>query len=186
MKIDRGEVTRGVLTVLAIGGILALGAVAPNVVQLLKCVDGNRRKNVNRHYYIKQVVDRLEQRGLITYRKNHLGQRCVSLTNRGQKILQKYELDQLTIKQPRRWDGKYRVIIFDIKEWKRGTRNQLRHWLQHLGFVQLQQSVWVHPYDCGEVIVLLKSHFKLGKEVLFLMVESIENDRWLKQEFGLI
>ena len=77
------------------------------------------------------------------------------------------------------------MIIFDIKEGKRQTRDELRIWLNHLGFIRLQNSVWVFPYECQEVIVLLKSHFHIGKEVLYLTVESIENDTWVKKVFDI-
>ena len=77
------------------------------------------------------------------------------------------------------------MIIFDIKEWKRKTRDDLRQWLEHLGFVRLQNSVWVHPYPCREIIVLLKSNFKIGKEVLYITADEIENDGWLRREFNL-
>jgi len=77
-------------------------------------------------------------------------------------------------------------VIFDIKEWKRGVRDELRNWLLHLGFVRLQNSVWVYPYDCEDILVLLKSNFKIGKEVLYITADKIENDYWLRKEFSLL
>lgn len=111
---------------------------------------------------------------------------CAALTPKGKEELLKYQLKKSPIKKPKKWDKKYRVIIFDIKEWKRNTRNQLRKQLIDLGFIRLQNSVWVYPHDCQELIILLKSYFHLGKEVLYMTADSIENDKWLKKEFGLI
>ncbi len=120
---------------------------------------------------------KLEQRGT---------RKIVRLTARGKEELAKYMLGEIKIKKPWRWDHKWRVLIFDIKEFKRSRRNKLRHELLKLGFMRLQNSVFVHPYECEEVMVMLKSYFQLGGEVLYMTVEKIENDRWLREEFELI
>jgi hypothetical protein len=44
--------------------------------------------------------------------------------------------------------------------------------------------VWVYPYDCEDLITLLKADFKIGKDLLYVITESIENDKWLRQSFG--
>jgi len=118
--------------------------------------------------------------------KNNKGINVVRLTSAGKQKLKSYQLDNLRIVKPSRWDGKYRVIIFDIKEWKRSTRDKLRRWFAQLGLVRLQNSVWVYPYDCQEIITLLKANYHIGNEVLYMEVTHIENDRWLKKVFGLI
>jgi len=57
--------------------------------------------------------------------------------------------------------------------------------LKAIGFVQLQKSVWVFPYDCEDLIILLKADFKVGKDVLYMIVDKIENDREIKKVFNL-
>lgn len=46
-----------------------------------------------------------------------------------------------------RWDGKWRVVIFDIPEKQRNLRDDLRLELKKLGFGCWQRSVWVTPFD---------------------------------------
>ena len=181
----KNEVIKTILSVVAVGGLITLAAVAPNAVQLLKFTSLARRQLSNRRYYINRLAEKLIKRGLMRVGNNSQGQKVLRLTSRGRQELEHYKMRDKVIVKPKRWDGKYRVIIFDIKEWKKKTRNNLRYWLGHLGFVRLQNSVWVHPYECQEVVALLKSNFKIGNEVLYLTVESVENDRWLKKEFGL-
>lgn len=178
------DVAKIILGVLGSLGLVSMIVFAPNAIQHLEAF-GVGRSSYRRRYYLNKAVNRLKERGLIIFRKNAMGESCLGLTPKGFERLRKYEFEELTIKRPWRWDKKYRLIIFDIKEWKRGIRNQLRRWLMGLGFVRLQNSVWVHPYECREVIILLKSHFRIGREVLYLTVESIENDKWLKQHWGL-
>lgn len=181
----RTKVKQAILSVLVVGGILTLAAVAPNAVQLLKYVIRSPRQRAARFYYIKSVVRQMTDVGLIAFIKNRQGQTVIRLTDKGRQELQRYDFGLKSIPKPQHWDGKYRLIIFDIKEWKRKVRDELRCWLEQLGFIRLQNSVWVYPYPCREVAVLLKAHFKIGREVLYVTAEEIENDRWLRREFGL-
>jgi len=88
------------------------------------------------------------------------------------------------LEKPKRWDRKWRVVIFDIGEKQRRIRDQLRITLNKIGFVKLQKSVWVYPYDCEDFMMLLKANFELGRNLLYLVVDEIEDDQWLKKIFG--
>jgi hypothetical protein len=54
-----------------------------------------------------------------------------------------------------------------------------------LGLVKLQHSVWVYPYECQEIIDLIKGNFDIVREVVYIVAEKIENDKWLKEKFRL-
>lgn len=178
------DVKKVVLYTVAAAGLLTMMAIAPNAIQALPKL-GLLPSRYNRRRYIQSVVGRLTERGLVEFVTNRQGIRCARLTARGREELKKYKLKELKLLKPRRWDGKYRLIMFDIKEWRRGVRDELRQWLEHLGFVRLQNSVWVYPFECREVIILLKSYFHIGNEVLYVTAEKIENDKWLRREFNL-
>lgn len=107
------------------------------------------------------------------------------LTEVGKRKLLNFEFNDFAIIKPKKWDGKFRVIIFDISVDKNRIRAAVRRQLIVWGFIRLQNSVWTHPYECREVISLLKEHFGVKNDVIYLTVESIENDRWLRKEFGL-
>lgn len=51
--------------------------------------------------------------------------------------------------QASKWDKKWRVVIFDIQELTRPTRDRIRKKLKELGFGMFQQSVYISPYDIG-------------------------------------
>jgi len=183
---ERGRVEKTILTILAVGGFVALVVLAPNCLQLLKYLPGNKRNRSSRLFYIKTVAGRLVKHGLIEFKKNENGKFYLRITKEGRKELLKYQLREKIIQKPRRWDNKWRVIIFDIKEYKRGDRDKMRQELRNLGFIKLQNSVWVYPYECQEVITLFKSYFHFGKDLLYLTVENIENDKGLKTFFKLV
>lgn len=180
----RAEVVKTILKTIEIASLISVAMLAPGVMIAINKSDKHKRQ-YRQKYYINEKVSELLKKGLIEYHKNNKGVNCLRLTDKGKDELKRYALQDLVIKKPWRWDKKYRVIIFDIKEFKRRTRDGLRKWLEHLGFIRLQNSVWVYPYECREVIILLKSNFHIGKEVIYMTVDSIENDKWLKAEFGL-
>jgi len=181
-KRNRTNLAKIVLEVVGLDEILSFDNLIVNIVGFLL---PTQKRKYNQKFQTKVAVKRLINKGLIDYHKSNKGLIFLRLTDKGREELKKYSLQDLTIKKPKRWDGKYRVIIFDIKEFKRSVRDKMRRWLEHLGFVRLQNSVWVYPYECREVIVLLKSFFHIGKEVLYMTVDSIENDKWLRREFDL-
>lgn len=56
-----------------------------------------------------------------------------------------------------KWDGKWRLVIWDIPEKRRKARDLLRHQLKQLGFKKVQNSVWASKKNCTE---LLKEYIK--------------------------
>ena len=61
----------------------------------------------------------------------------------------------------------------------------MRLTLASIGFRQLQKSVWVYPHDCEDPVTLLKTDFKIGRDLLYMIVDSIENNISLRKFFGL-
>ncbi|OGG64507.1 hypothetical protein A3C94_03355 [Candidatus Kaiserbacteria bacterium RIFCSPHIGHO2_02_FULL_55_17] len=53
------------------------------------------------------------------------------------------------------------------------------------GFERLQDSVWAYPYDCEDLIALVKAEFRIGADALYLIVEQMEHDKHLREHFHL-
>src|SRR3989344_1501381 len=51
--------------------------------------------------------------------------------------------------------------------------------------VAKKYAVWVYPYDCEEFIALLKAELKIGRSVLYVIADSIEQDKILRSHFNL-
>jgi len=181
----RGKIEDVVLKTIAVAGIIAIGLVVPNALKIFKDFAPLQKKRNTRDDYIKnKVLRKLQQKKLVTFKIKD-GQKYVQLTQTGKKLVDKIKYQNIQIKKPKKWDKKWRVIIFDIKERRRKTRNQFRQQIQSLGFVQLQRSAWVHPYPCDSIIKLFKTDLLIGKDILYMVVDVIENDKWLKEEFDL-
>lgn len=174
----RADVQQLVLNSVAAAGVLSVALVAPNVLVALKKLGllPTRRQTDS----IRAARTKLVQNELLRWEGNKL-----RLTEKGEKQLRYWRLRDFGLVRPKRWDGRWRVLIFDIPEKRKGLRDQIRKTLLMIGFVRLQDSVWAYPYDCEDLITLLKADYKMGKDVLYMIVDTIEYDTPLRNAFGL-
>lgn len=69
-----------------------------------------------------------------------------------------------------KWDGKWRLVIWDIPEKRRVVRDILRFKLKQLGFTRWQKSVWASKANCTD---LLRKFIKqIGIEDWVMVIES--------------
>ena len=177
----KGYLQAAVLTTLAGAGLLLVAMVAPNTLQLLgKFGVVSRLRDQT-----SSALARLARRGLVTFESTG-GKKYARITEKGRRFLA-YEQQKtaLAVTGKRRWDRRFRIVMFDIPERRRSIRIQLRRTMRETGFLRLQDSVWVYPYDCEDFVALLKSDLHLGKDVLYAVVEKIENDAWIRKHFIL-
>lgn len=180
----RGMLERVVLGTLVIGGMVTVAMMAPKLLKLVKDEHLDYILPTDPRQRLYEVMYRLRRKGFIEWRLRG-GKRYPELTIAGRRHAQRYVLGEIRIPKPRRWDKRWRVVIFDIEQKRRALRDKVRHMLKRLGFMRLQDSVWVHPYDCEEVITLLKTECRSGKAILYVIADAIEYDRPLRQYFGL-
>lgn len=95
------------------------------------------------------------------------------------------EKARLAGNKPKKWDRQYRLVMFDVPEKRKRIRDLLRREMREIGFLRVQDSAWLYPYDCEEFISLLKADLRIGKDVLYAVVDSIDNDAWVRKHFNL-
>ena len=180
-ELRNSKLKRAVLDSVIATGTLSVAVVAPNALSILKPLLRHTRQE---QYRARKAFSRLLDAGLLALEKTSRGSQ-VKLTEKGRKALEAAERRNYKISIPKKWDGKWRVIIFDIPEKRKSLRNHMRTVLMRIGFVRLQDSVWIYPYNCEELVVLLKADFRLGKDLLYLIVDKVENDKHLRVYFEL-
>ena len=183
-RIKRENLQKVILSGIAAVGLLSVAVFAPNALQALKFF-GIEPKNKWQKYNINHSIKRLKDHGLICFEKTSRGT-FARLTQKGEDKLRKFKLLDYKLKKPKKWDGKWRMLIFDIKEERKGMRDKIRFTLKRIGFLRLQDSVWVYPYDCEDFVTLMKADFKIGRDLLYLIVDSIEGDTKIKNYFKLL
>ncbi|MBI5004359.1 hypothetical protein HZC00_04655 [Candidatus Kaiserbacteria bacterium] len=177
-KIRRQNLTRLVIGSVGLVGMLGVAAVAPNVLTAMAKL--GLLPNARQKESINRARDRLLKQGLLKREDGFL-----RLTPKGEAMFHRISSYDQATRKPPRWDGRWRVLIFDIPERRKGLREKMRRTLTAIGFIRLQDSVWVYPYDCEDFVALLKADFKIGKDVLYLIVEEMEGDRHLRKYFGI-
>lgn len=161
-----------ILTTLKVGSLVAMVVIAPNVAGLLgKAYSKSEYKKTH------NAMRRLRDKGMITFKSGY-----AAITAKGRSYL---ALRTFQTEKPRRWDKKWRIVIFDIPEKRKEIRNTLRDALRRIGFAQLQRSTWIFPYDCEEIVTLIKTDCRVGKEVVYVIADRVENDAELRREFGI-
>jgi len=180
-KRQKHNLQRAVLLTVGMAGLVTVMATAPNALQLLEITGINARLR----YRAKSAIGRLKQKGEIEFVERE-GKKYIRLTERGEKTLAfMKEKTALATKKPKRWDQRYRLVMFDVPEKRKRTRDRLRREMQETGFLRLQDSAWVYPYDCEEFIALLKADLHIGKDVLYAVIEEIDNDIPIRKHFSL-
>lgn len=122
----------------------------------------------------------MERRGYVKRTGNQY-----MLTQRGKTILSERELWETAIPIPKHWDGKWHFVMFDIPTDKRKRRDVFRLHMKRLGLVLYQNSVWVHPYPCEEVVRRVSDFYHLSKCVSFAIVEKFTGEKHIYNRFEL-
>ena len=101
-----------------------------------------------REWEINQAMRRIERSGFIQKKQND-----IHITKKGSARVDYYKLQELSFDPSgKRWDHKWRIIIFDIPERRRNARKIFRDKLKEWDCTKLQQSVFVTPHVCNKEI----------------------------------
>ena len=174
------------LCVLALASIpvLVVGAGAMgNAVQIFKIFKGSKKYSKTQ---IRSAVNSIKSQKLIEYIIDKNGKTVVKITKKGKTKLRAFSIDLMEIKKPKKWDGKWRLAMFDIPMRFTKGREALRYHLKDLNFFQFQKSAWIYPYPCEDEIIFIADFFGVGKYVEILTVESILREERIKKYFSLL
>jgi|SRR3989344_2813164 len=178
------KIGRNLLKYVALGGLVTVAMLSPVnghkvALQLLK----------NLKYKIKQLKDSayyLKKRGLIEFVKENNNEIIVRITDGGKKYLKTFDIDNMVLNRPGRWDGKWRLVIFDVPEKHKKAREALRRKLKDLDFTRLQDSVWVTPYPCEDEIRFLREIFNVPFNVDVFTTDDLGHHEFrLKKYFQI-
>lgn len=160
------------------------GKILPQIAKQLSR-DAKRRKKILPEKKFSNAFYYLKRRGLLDIQRKK-GQIYIFLTKEGKKLAGKYQINDLEIEKPKKWDRLWRILIFDVKEKGRVKRDALRGKIKQLGLYQLQKSVWVCPYNFHKEMRLLREFFGLDdSEMKIITAYEIENDKAIRRFFKL-
>lgn len=130
--------------------------------------------------YFTHTIWRMIKRNEIIREKNEKKNTILRLTEIGKtKIKNKFPLLYLKNK---RWDEKWRLVLFDIEERTKLIRDSLRRKLKQLGFAPLQKSVWISPFDFLKEFEIFIKEIKIKNMVILLETKDLKLEN--KKELG--
>ena len=177
----KGELAKQILLAFGSGLMLTTAILLPGSAVMFAPL--LKKFKVRKQSFVRSLKV-LKRDRLIDFRE--CGNVCkITVTDKGKKKILFYNLDDLKIKTPKKWDRIWRIVTFDIPEKKRPARDALRSKLNELGFYQLNKSVFIHPYHCLDEIQFIEEVFNVGVYVNYIEVNKIEGGDWLKEKFGL-
>lgn len=180
---------KNVLLLVGAGSFLAASVLMPGLPLLAKpFLDKKREEEANawkkfNKWRLRQVLKRLYDQKLVEIYETGEGY-TVKVTEKGRRRLLKYNLDDLILTD-KKWDKKWRIIIYDVDESKKTLRNVFQKMLRKLEFLQLQKSVYLTPYPCENEVEYLRQIYGIGREVVLLTITGLENEQAYKEYFGL-
>ena len=175
-------VGKGLLTLLAIAGVVTIVAVAPNMFAAVGKIKG-RKKFVEKQP-LRDTLQRLRKNGHISV-ESDADRYTIKLTEDGADTMLAQSLNDLRVRHPDRWDGQWRFVFFDIPNRHKWARDAFRQQLNVMGFYRMQESVFVHPFPCDEEMHFLVDMFGIGDYVRFFTAHECPEDGDIREFFVL-
>jgi DNA-binding transcriptional regulator PaaX len=135
-----------------------------------------RRQKKRKH--LKQSFRRLVKKGFIT--DTGLG---YELTHEGKNFFGKLSKEKDKTTLPGVWDGKWRLVTFDVPCKFNAKRQKIRSLLKVFDFYQLQKSVWICPASLSEKFWRMMVDEELDGYCKIMVVDVLEGDEDLKKHF---
>ena len=109
----------------------------------------------------------------------------IKSTDKGRRRLLRYDLDKITLQKPKRWDGTWHMVLFDIPEKHKVARNALNLKLRQIKMFKLADSIWVSPYPIDEIVIATRLAYEIDPFVRLVHADYVEDERYLRKIFGL-
>ena len=131
-----------------------------------------------------RFLERLHLKQYIEFIKARDGVEKARITNKGKARFLELQFKNLVLQKPKKWDRRWRLVLFDIPESKKKIRDALRRKLKELGFLEFQKSVFVYPYPCRDEMNFVINFWNIADCVYYLEA-SIDVDHNLRKRFHL-
>jgi hypothetical protein len=157
--------------ILAMGlaaGVLTIAVVAPNVCAAAGKMFGKSRTRFASlsHQELKRRLASGSSKRYWRYEKLDSDTYRVTLTKQGRSAALRARLRDFKLSPQPVWDGRWRLVMFDIPAERSAARDALRSKLSEVGMYALQKSVFVYPYACEDEIRMCAELFSVSDNIV--------------------
>ncbi len=133
---------------------------------------------------LKRSLDSMYNSRLVSLKPKGDGFEII-LSEQGKKISKRLDLENLQIPKQKNWDGKWRIVMFDIPEKIKKVREAVRFHFKSIGLVEYQKSVFIYPYPCEKEIKFIAEFYKVFPSIKFIVASATSDERKFLKEFDL-
>ena len=183
--IRRKSLAISILKGIGIAGLVLIAVSNPFFgLQAVRAIKRNYQKKNWRSVY--HSVRHLDKRGFVKILgETPDGQLKVQITKLGESIIKSCAIDGIKLDKAKPWDGRWRIVIFDVPVSKNQARRAFAEKLNQLGFVMIQKSVWICPFECDEQIYVLRKFYEIEKFVTILKSDDVEDDHAWRRKWNI-
>ena len=165
----------------ALCGILSGTTRSPNAILRVMLDETNSEDTKNNRERMRQKLRAMRRHGYISEYAN-----TYTLSDKGRHIMEKEKLWSLSIPTPKRHDGLWRILVFDIPKEKSGVRIVFVRLLQNLGLRFYQRSVWIYPFPFENEVKKIGKVYGILQHVSFITAAQIDRVATLRKEFRIL
>jgi len=134
---------------------------------------GDIDRKTEPRYIVKRTIKKLAEDGHIEIHETERSA-FVNMTNIGRNKLRNLYLSSDDHLIPTSWDGKWRIVILDIPESDKQSRDALRYILKKAHFQCLKNSVWISPYPFEHLLSGMKQDLGLTDELIVIVTDDLD------------
>ena len=170
-----GEKEREIIKLIGEGFLVIASFTLPNlpkVIQQVNKIRGNKG--------LQKFLKNLESKNIIS-----LGEEKIYLTKKGKKLLLKIKMREIEIRKPKKWDSIWWLVSYDIPKDFNKSRDNFRFYLKSLNFHQIQDSLWVFPYECKEEIAIIANNLNINSFIIVMATDNLPNQTEMEKYYNL-
>jgi len=172
--IKSGSLTADILLIAVVGPIVLSSLFLPNAPQMLKpLIKWHKNWGKIKRQRVYEAIRRLNQKRLIKLAQKG-SELYIEITENGKKLTKQFDYDNIELPNAKRWDKKWRMVIFDIPEKKNKERHAFSAKLKYLGFYPLQESVFIYPYDCRDEMDFICTFLDIEHYINYCIVDTLD------------
>jgi phenylacetic acid degradation operon negative regulatory protein len=126
------------------------------------------------HHFSQKALHELRRQQLIATSREG-GKIRFQLTTKGLHRLQRLKMKELAVPEPKKWDGHWRVVMFDVPTRHNRRRTNFTRILKQMGFTMLRDSVWVYPHPCFDQLDEVTAFCGLQQFVTYAEINRLDN-----------
>lgn len=170
-----GEREKEAIKMIGLGTLIIASFALPGLPIAFKTIS-----DVRGNKGLQKFLENLEKKNII-----YLGDEKIRLTKRGRELLKQIQIYDITIIKPDKWDGIWWLVSYDVPKKFDRQRDHFRFHLKRMGFYQVQDSLWVYPFQCKQEIAVIAKELEISPFIIIMATDNLPNQKYMEDFFNL-